>query len=177
MKRNWLVAALAAAVFAGGGCIFWPNEYVETADYDIVLATGGTRRIALGVFRNFSGADRRFLCRNKDGRMIPLEYHRWLMSPELMLQRGMYDKFSIDPRNDAAIPRVSCDLYRFEFDDARATARFAAEFCIEHKGEAKVIRVDLSEPVTGEFPGRAGADAMSACIAKALAELDGALKK
>ena len=177
-KLRLIVAALGVAA-ALAGCVFSQNEYIENADFSLALPAfdKAAKPLALGVFQNLSGSDTRYLCRRGDGRMARHEYLRWMMSPELLLQRCMYGAFSVDPYGAEDMPRVGCLVYRFEFDEAAAAAKFSAEFFIERAGKRQVIRVDESEPLKGELTGASGAAAMSACVDRGFAKLKGALKK
>lgn len=180
-KSHWFLAAASVGmVFAVAGCIFSQNAYIENSEFDLALPAfdKSATQITLGVFQNLSGSDRRYLRRRRDGQMVKEEYLRWLMAPELMLQRCMYGAFSVDPEGAAdQLPRVSCHLYRFEFDDNTVAAKLSAEFFIEREGKRQVVRVDVSAPVNGELTGESGAAAMNACAGRAFAELRKALKK
>ena len=172
-----LVAAGVAAVVAG--CVFSQNAYIENSEFELALPAfdRSVKPVTLGVFQNLSGADSRYLCRRRDGQMVKREYQRWMMSPELLLQRCIYSAFTVDPHEVGKLPRIGCLLYRFEFDESGSAAKFSAEFFIDRGGERRVVRVDCSEPLKGELTGASGAAAMSACVGRALSELKGALKK
>jgi len=179
MKVSFVTVLCAAALWLCGGCVLMSNDYVESSDYDLTLPAPekNTPCIRIGVFKNLSGSDRRFLCRGQDGRMIPLEYQRWLLSPELMLQRCMYGAFCVDPTaDDGKLPQVSCILFRFEFDEKERTARLSADFEIRRANGSRTLRVDFSSPVKGDIAGGAGAMAMSECAKQAISALAGALK-
>ena len=179
MREFRLILAAAGVAVVVAGCVFSQNTYIENSDFDLTLPAfeKSAGPMTLGVFQNLSGADSRYLCRHRDGRMIKQEYLRWLMAPELLLQRCMYGAFTIDPFGAEALPRIGCTIFRFEFDESTETAKFSAEFFIERKGNRQVIRVDESEPLKGELTGASGAVAMSACVNRAVNELKGALKK
>ena len=177
-KLSLVLAALGVAAVVAG-CVFSQNAYIENSDFDLALPafdkSAGT--MTLGVFQNLSGADSRYLFRQRDGQLVKREYLRWVMAPELLLQRGMYGAFTVDPYGSEKLPRVGCTLFRFEFDESGAAAKFSAEFFIEREGKRQVVRVDESEPLKGELTGASGAAAMSACVLRAMNELKGALKK
>ena len=178
-SRLFLAAVAVGMVFAVTGCIFSQNAYIESSEFDLSLPDfeKAAAPVSLGVFQNLSGADRRYLCRRKDGQMVKEEYLRWLMSPELLLQRCMYGAFSVDPEAADKLPRVSCFLYRFEFDESAGAAKFSAEFLIERGEKRQRVKVDVSEPLKGRLTGASGATAMNVCVGRAFAELKGALKK
>ena len=177
-KFNLVLAALGVAA-AVAGCVFSQNAYIENSDFDLAMPAfdKAVKPVTLGVFQNLSGADSRYLCRNSDGRMVKREYLRWMMAPELLLQRCAFSAFTVDPYGEDKSQRIGCVLYRFEFDETAAAAKFSAEFFIEHDGKRRVIRVDESEPLKGELTGASGAAAMSVCVERAFNELKGALKK
>ena len=178
-SRMFLAALAAGMVFAVTGCIFSQNAYIESSEYDLALPRFEKTAVpvSLGVFQNLSGADSRYLCHRSDGQMIKREYLRWMLSPELLLQRCMYGAFTVDPYGDAEQPRIGCLLYRFEFAEAPGAAKVSAEFFIERDGKRRVVRVDETEPLKGELTGASGAAAMNACVGRAFAKLNGALKK
>ena len=179
MKKTSLILAAAGVAAAVAGCVFSQNEYIENVDFALTMPAYDktVKPVALGVFQNLSGADKRYLCRSRDGRMTKREYLRWMMSPELLLQRSMYGAFTVDPFGGDKAPRIGCVLYRFEFDEADAAAKFSAEFFVERDGKRQVIRVDESEPLKGELTGASGAAAMSVCVERAFNVLKGALGK
>ena len=178
-SRLFLAAVAASLVFAVTGCIFSQNAYIESSEFDLSLPKfeKTVAPVSLGVFQNLSGADSRYLVRQRDGQLVKREYLRWVMAPELLLQRGMYGAFTVDPYGDAAQPRIGCLLYRFEFDEGAGAAKFSAEFFIELDGKRRVIRVDETELLKGQLTGASGAAAMNACVGRAFAKLSGALKK
>ena len=179
MNKFRLIFAAVGIAAAVAGCVFSQNAYIENSDFDLALPAFDktVKSVTLGVFQNLSGADSRYLCRRVDGQMVKQEYLRWTMSPELLLQRCMYGAFAVDPYGNENLQRVGCLLYRFEFDEKTAAAKFSAEFFIERGGKRRVIRVDETEPVKGSLSGASGAAAMSVCVDRAFAVLKEALRK
>ena len=179
MNNLRLIFAAVGVAAVVAGCVFSQNAYIENSDFDLALPAfdKSAGMMTIGVFQNLSGADSRYLCRRSDGQMIKREYLRWVMAPELLLQRRMYGAFTVDPYGAEKLPRIGCTLLRFEFDEGAAAAKFSAEFFIEREGKRRIIRVDESEPLKGTFTGASGAAAMSACVDRAMNVLKGALKK
>ena len=178
------VSALAVLLMLSlhSGCVFTPYTYVENSEFDLKLPAFDREasQIRLGVFKNLSGSDRRFLCRRPDGRMVSMEYQRWLLSPELLLQRCMYAAFAVDSGTaggDSAAAQVSCVLYRFEFDERDNAAKLSADFVVLRGGTSRLVRVDASAPVQGSIvSGAAGAAARGECAAQAISRLSEVLK-
>ena len=178
MKKILMSAAFASVLLAAGGCIFTSNPYVENAEFDLELpkleGKASPTPIRLGVFKNLSGSDRRFLVRRGDGQVVPLEYQRWRLSPELMLMRCLYGAFHIRGQEAIDLPQVSAIVYRFEFDERDGKAHFAADFMLTHPSlhSAPTVRVDVAVPVQGsDDPAAARAAAMSKCAKLAIDEL------
>ena len=187
MKRFGLAAVSLAVAALIGGCLFSQNDYVESEEFDLALpkkAAGPALRV--GVFKNLSGSDRRFLVRRGDGQVAALEYQRWRLSPELMLQRCVYGAFRIAPDNDEARPRLNAVVYRFEFDERENQACLAVDFllpgnaCADAGNSASplAVRAEFAVPVkdTGDL-GAARAAAMSECARLAVEKLAAELKK
>ena len=127
------------------------------------------------MFKNLSCSDRRFLIRREDGQLSPLEYMRWRLAPELLLQRCMYGAFTVEPEGEMSAPLLSAVIYRFEFDERDRTARLGIDFTL-HGDRWRTVRADFSEPVEQWGSGASRAAAMNKCVDRALAELKGALK-
>ena len=117
MMKKLLTVGLAALALLGSGCIFSRNDYVENAEFDLELPKRKSGELRIGVFKNLSGSDRRFLMRRGDGQVVPLEYLRWRLSPELLLQRCIYGAFEVKADNAEKVSRLNAVIYRFEFDE------------------------------------------------------------
>ncbi len=164
MLKIMLSAAVALVLC---GCVFFQNSYVEPAEFDLLNSVPASSNPAalpvhFGVFRNLSGADRRFLVRRSDGTISRDEYRRWLMEPELMLERCFNEQLSPAAGNDAAeAVTVSGVIYRFEFMLEPPQARFEARFKLRYKSQIREVSVDITRDITEEQP--AGL-AMAACV-------------
>ena len=178
MIRKLFVAALAAASLFGSGCVFTRNDYVENVEFDLELPKFAPKRpVRMGVFRNLSGSDRRFMLRRGDGQVVSLEFQRWRMSPELLLQRCMYGAFDV-VEDASGVPQLNATIYRFEFDERDKKAHLAVDFWIPGlPGRAPgarplTVRVDEAVALTpGDDLAAARAAAMSECARKAVEKL------
>ena len=193
MIKQLLAVGLAALALLGSGCVFSRNDYVENAEFDLELPRPVPgRKVRIGVFRNLSGSDRRVLVRRGDGQVVPLEYQRWRLSPELLLQRCIYGAFEVAPENAEEVSRLNATVYRFEFDERDNKAHLAVDFMIPdfrtptsaappEKRSAKdshplTVRADVAVPVKDSADlGAARAAAMSECARLAVEKLDSAM--
>ena len=186
--KKLLTAGLAALALLGSGCILTQNDYVENSEFDLELPKHYGEKFRIGVFKNLSGSDRRLLVRRGDGQVEPLEYQRWRLSPELLLQRCIHSAFDIVPDNAESVPRLNAVIYRFEFDERDKKAHLAADFQIpDYRAPASAapayeydqkhpypltIRCDVAVPVKNSGdPGAARAAAMSECARLAVEQL------
>ena len=188
MIKQLLAVGLAALSLLGAGCVFSRNDYVENAEFDLELPKPVGGKVRIGVFRNLSGSDRRVLVRRGDGQVVPLEYQRWRLSPELLLQRCIYSAFEVAPENAEGVSRLNATVYRFEFDERANKARLAVDFQIpdfrtptsaEYDRERPyplTVRVDVAVPVKdSDDLGAARAAAMSECARLAVEKLASAM--
>ena len=103
----------AVMLMLGCGCIFsGGNTVPEIFDPvpDSAVCNLPVNRLRVS---NESGADRRFLYRGKNNRMIFDEYRLWILDPELLLKRALKSTFVKHSRNTCDI---TCTIDRFEFD-------------------------------------------------------------
>lgn len=134
MKRI-VTTMLATALLAAAGCALMGPEYVEPAEYDLAQPPSAesaslSAPVRFGVFRNVSGADRRFLIRAEDDRMLTDEYNRWLVSPELLIERRLRAAMP-DPeeiRRSGETVRLGGTVYRFELDRKRKLAVVGVDY-------------------------------------------------
>lgn len=186
MKKIGLAAISAVVAVLVGGCLFSQNTYIDSAEYDLALPKRVfDEPVRIGVFKNLSGSDLRFLLRSGDGQVVPLEYCRWRLSPELLLQRCVYGAFNIAPDNDDARPRLNAVIYRFEFDERENKACLAVDFMLPNNGYGTrrptlplAVRADVAVPVRDDGDlGAARAAAMSECVRLAVEKLAAELRK
>ena len=175
--KQLMVLAVAAAALLVSGCVLMQNSYVDNSEFDLELARPGAAapKIRLGVFKNLSCSDRRFLVRMADGQLSVSEYMRWRLAPELLLQRSMYGAFAVEPEGEMSAPLLSAVIYRFEFDERDRSAHIGVDFTL-HRDRWRTVRADFAEPVEDWESGAARAAAMNKCVRRAIAELNGALK-
>lgn len=188
MMKKLLAAGLAALALLGAGCIFSRNDYVENAEFDLELPKRMLGRVRIGVFKNLSGSDRHMLVRRGDGQVVPLEYQRWRLPPELLLLRCIFAAIEVAPDKDNDAAKLNAVIYRFEFDERDGKAHFAVDFPIPNfrdpvsaEGAAVqphpvTIRCDEAVAVkdSGDI-GAARAAAMSECARRALEKLSAAM--
>ena len=188
MMKKLLTVGLAALALLGAGCVFSRNDYVENAEFDLELPKRQCGVLRLGVFKNLSGSDRRFLMRRGDGQVVPLEYLRWRLSPELLLQRCIYGAFEVKSDNAEKTSRLNAVIYRFEFDERDNKAHLAVDFQIpdfrapvsaepaSDYTSPVTVRVDVAVPVKADDDlGAARAAAMSECARLAVEKLSDAM--
>ena len=168
---------LAAAVL--GGCIFFPESYIEPAEFDLTAPEGAAaaeklpRPVVFGVFRNLSGSDRRFLVRLGGEKLQSDEYNRWLLIPEQLVMRRLGEALSPQPEQGEPV-RIDAEILRFEFDRSRNEAFFSARFTVR-SGESTLF-VDAAERTTLADSGpEAAAAAMSRSVDRAAAKLRAAV--
>ena len=145
MKKLFM-CGLAALSLLGAGCVFSRNDYVENAEFDLELPKQALNApaVRIGVFKNLSGSDRRFMVRRGDGQVVTLEYQRWRMSPELLLQRCIYGAFEVKSDNAETASRLNAVIYRFEFDERDDKAHLAVDFTLAHHPDAvRLVRAEI----------------------------------
>ena len=84
-------------------------------------------RVTVLKLRNLSGADRRFLFRYSRSRMQTDEFNRWLLDPELSLERFLRGELKGSGRKDIRVRGV---ITVFEFDAEKRLAVLAADFTL-----------------------------------------------
>ena len=118
--------------------------------------------------------------RESGDRLSSDEYNRWLLSPELLLQRRIRTELP-DPAGEMGKSvRLNATIYRFEFDRARHTAVLSVEF----SGKAgdvteRTSQLTYETPYEGDAP-EAAAKAMAVNAeraAQAVRELIASLSK
>ena len=120
-------------------------------------------------FRNLSGSDRRFLLRQPDNRIVADEFSRWLLDPELMLERFLRDEVRGEGNVSVRIRGV---ITRFEVDVKRHAAVLAADFVL-HVGDrsaAVSFRAQKALPA-GDITAAGTAQAMGECASSVAEQL------
>ena len=175
--KLWLCALLLPLM---AGCALMSTSYVEPAEYDLSVPEKPLPevRFELGTFRNLSGSDRRFLYRESDGKMFSDDYNRWLLSPDLMLERQLHRALS--PREEVRTGgrngrflRLSGTIYRCEFDRGQKKAVLYVDYTVRVYVDRRPVRtenlnVSTEQPIRGNTPAAAVA-AMSECVAESIA--------
>ncbi len=175
MKRI-VTTMLATALLAAAGCALMGPEYVEPAEYDLAQPPAAesaslSAPVRFGVFRNVSGAVRRFLIRAEDDRMLTDEYNRWLVSPELLIERRLRAAMP-DPeeiRRSGETVRLGGTVYRFELDRKRKLAVVGVDYSARLSDGASLERNTLCEaPIRDDSPA-AAVRAMSEAVERSAA--------
>ena len=140
---------------------------MEPAEYDLSVPEKPLPevRFELGTFRNLSGSDRRFLYRESDGKMFSDDYNRWLLSPDLMLERQLHRALS--PREEVRTGgrngrflRLSGTIYRCEFDRGQKKAVLSVDYTVRVYVDRRPVRtenlnVSTEQPIRGNTPAAA----------------------
>lgn len=169
------------------GCALMSTSYVDPAEYDLSIRKDPLSdvRFEIGTFRNLSGSDRRFLYREKSGRMVSDDYSRWLLSPDLLLERHLQQALSPDGARlsgrSGTFVRISGTIYRFDFDrDARKAVLcvdYAVRVFTDRKPvDSESVTVTTEEPIRGNTPAAAAA-AMSSCVEQSIVQVRTMLEK
>lgn len=160
------------------GCALMSPTYIEPKEYDLAVPADPLTgvRFELTGFRNLSGSDRRFLYRETNERMLSDDYNRWLLTPDLMLERQLYKALfprETRSRGDGRLLRLGGTVYRFEFDRTNKTAILTVDYTIRVFTDRRPagggsLSVTTEKPIAGDTPAAAAA-AMSECVAESIA--------
>ncbi len=187
-KFRWFAVLALPVLLASGGCSIFPEPAPPVPEYD--FAPGAKLEplavpVRIGVIRNLSGSDRRFLFRQADNRMEANEFRRWLLSPDLLIERRLradFSTFGEGAKGDALKPRdayVRFDgtLVRFEFDAAGKRAELGMDYTLKLYLDGALKRTVtgsrlFSVPVEGS-----SAAAEAAAMSRAVDELAAAVRE
>lgn len=158
-KMIWLWLPV---LLLSGGC-FWGNSYKSVADYDLTpVKCKFPAPVRFDIFRNLSGADRRFLyCRGNE--VFCDEYNRWLSGPEIMLMRSLSAALP-ESGSDLAAARLGITVYRFIWNESNAELGVEINL-LQVDGSNRVWNTLFTAPVADKTPA-AKAAAMSSCVEK-----------
>ncbi len=180
VKRKIWLSGLFLPVLAG--CALMSTSYVEPAEYDLAVKANPLSevRFEVGSFRNLSGSDRRFLYREKGGRMVSDDYNRWLLSPDLLLQRQLQQTLSPEEvrsgGRNGMLARIGGTIYRFDFDSAARKAVLSVDYTVRiFSPDRKMVGSDsvtvtTEAEIQGNSP-EAAAAAMSDCVEQSIARV------
>jgi len=174
MKKILLFVFFCGILLTVPGC-FFGGSAPETLVFDLAGKAGKKMDLPCGVhflfFRNLSGSDRRFLLRMPDGRVISDEFSRWLLDPELMLERFLRDRIGGEGPSPVRIRGV---ITRFEMDLKRNKALLAADFELRDGDRtAQVSCLSEKDIKADPFDAAAAAKAMGLCAEEAASRLGG----
>ena len=160
-------------LLTSGGCI-WGGQSRETRFFDLKAEQSKSLLLPCEVnfmlFRNLSGADRRFLVRQSGNRLRGDEFNRWLLDPELLLERFLRE----DLRGKSGpTVRVRGVLTAFEFDLLRKEAVLGIDFTLTSGENSRHFNCRIREKISsgGEDFSSSAAAAMNICATRAAGEL------
>ncbi len=167
MKKYFAAVLLAGCV---AGCF---SNYQPCAEYDLApVKAHYSQPFEYGVFRNISGADRRFLYRNANQVDFD-EYNRWISSPEVLIMRALGGGFSdVEPRPDS--PKLDLTVSRFGW--AGNEAQLSVDYVLSRGALRFGGHREYSHAAASTAPG-ALAEAMNECVELLAQEIAGALPK
>ena len=167
MKRRLTekILGLMLIVLSGSGCIFGgiSNE-VRSYDLerDLKRESVLSCRINFALFRNLSGSDRRFLERHKAGRMQADEFNRWILDPELLLERYFRGNFRGTGKE---LVRVRGVITSFEIDMERKEAVLEIDFMLFCDGRSSRVLCRSRQKIGDMDRKESFVRAMSRCAA------------
>lgn len=176
-------AVMLLSLLFAGGCSIFPEPAPAAPEYD--LGEGAELEpvpvpVRIGVIRNLSGSDRRFLFRRAENRMVASESGRWLLSPDLLIERRLLADFSGSDDGASkpeAFVRIDGTLVRFEFDEAARTAELGMDYTLKLYLDGALRRTvtgnrRFSVSVEGE-----GAAAEAAAMSRAVDQFAAAIRE
>ncbi len=173
--KKLLLCSLALPILAG--CALMSGRtYVEPRDYDLTLAPAPqiNHWIVIGGFRNLSGTDRRFLFRENNGEMTTDDYNRWLLSPDQLLTRKVYEQFSGEAKKGESV-RLNGTIYQFEFDRNAKKAIFGISYSLRPQSSQEQMYSFSTEESAADDSSAAYAAAMSKCVERFFAHISSKL--
>ena len=163
-KKNLL---FSAAVLCAGltGCIFGGSS---SQPQIFSLRPGVEKRAKLPcqvkflLFRNLSGADRRFLYRQSENLVYGHEFCRWVLDPELMFERFLRESVQGEGNENVRVRGV---ITCFEFDIPGKRAVLAVDFTLfgGERSRSFTLREEQFWDVESDETGVAAAAAMEKC--------------
>ena len=166
MKR---ILPAVLLLFTAAGCMFSSEKYKSPATYDLSTEYPQYEQTVNRIrMKNTSGADRRFLYRKKNNRMVFDEYNFWILDPEQLVKRAIETSF---PKRSYGAVSLECCIERFEFDLAAETAVFELTVTLSSKaGKNRTVHCKYKEKFSGKEADQA-AQAMDKCVKEALKQI------
>ena len=114
------------------------------------------------LFRNLSGSDRRFLYRCQDNQVRGHEFSRWVLDPELLLERFLREKVRVGGNESVRVRGV---ITSFEFDVPKQLAVLSVDFTLYGGELERSFSVRTVQPIVpgNNETGQAAALAMEKC--------------
>lgn len=172
MKKLVYGLAVCGVLLSCSGCFFGGTTR-ETRVFDLAEKAKKKPPLPYDIhflsFRNLSGSDRRFLLRQPDNRMVPDEFSRWLLDPELMLERFLRDEVRGEGKVSVRIRGV---ITRFEVDVKQRAVILAMDFSlrIDERSTGVSCRAQKALPA-GEITSSGAAQSMGECASAVAEEL------
>ena len=157
------------------GCIFGGANSQPQIFSLRVSAVKGEKlpcRVGFLLFRNLSGSDRRFLYRYENNQVSGHEFSRWLLDPELLLERFLREEIRGDGNESVRVRGV---ITSFEFDVPEQLAVLSVDFTLYGGGIERPVSIRTVQKIASanNGTGLAAAAAMEKCAF----ELAGKLKQ
>lgn len=166
--KHILLLILLPTLLLIPGCVFVSEDYIAPATYDFARpeaeSSVAVNRIKV---RNISGADRRFLYRSSNNLVKSDEYNRWLLEPELLIERALCEVFG--KRSCDGI-EAACRIQVFEFDLVRKVSRLKLEVRFSH-GTSSCEYTKTWETSFDAKRSSSAAESMNKTVSKALADI------
>lgn len=167
MKRFFAVMVLS---FGVAGCF---SNYRPCAEFDLApVRCRYPQPFEYGLFRNISGADRRFLYRDAN-RVDFDEYNRWISSPELLIMRALGGGFA-DVEVKADSPKLDLTVCRFGW--AGDEAQLGVDYLLSLNDRRVGGHREYAKRAASDSPGDLAA-AMNECVELLAKEIAGELPK
>ena len=114
------------------------------------------------LFRNLSGSDRRFLYRYGDNQVRGHEFNRWVLDPELLLERFLREEVRGGGNENVRIRGV---ITSFEFDVPKQLAVLSVDFTLYGGALERSVSIRTVQKISSDEngAGQAAAGAMEKC--------------
>ena len=164
MKKLFLFPA-AVSLLTLAGCIFGgasSQPQIFSLGTSAVKSEKLPCQVRFLLFRNLSGADRRFLYRCEGNQVLGNEFNRWILDPELLLERFLREEIRGGGNESVRVRGV---ITCFEFDVPKQQAVLSVDFTL-YSGDIDRsfnIRSEQTFSVRDDVAGQAAAAAMEKC--------------
>ena len=172
MKKLFLLSA-AVSLLTLTGCIFGgasSQPQIFSLGSSAVKSEKLPCQVRFLLFRNLSGSDRRFLYRNEGNLVRGNEFSRWILDPELLLERFLREEIRGGGNESVRIRGV---ITCFEFDVPRQQAVLSVDFTLYGGDIDRSFNIRSEQPFAAkdDAKGLAAAAAMEKCAFDLAAKL------